>query len=65
MPYAPFSRHAKPISETFRRLPAAENRFSEIFSHFPLREGVFEGQRSVSRLILAFRKSINPHVSSM
>jgi len=27
---------------------------------FPRREGVFEGQRSVSRFILAFRKSINP-----
>ena len=55
----PPSRRTKAFFERFYRLPAAENRFSEIFFHFPPREGVFEGQRSVSRLILAFPESMN------
>ncbi|MFC2520917.1 MAG: hypothetical protein ACFNUF_04205, partial [Tannerella sp.] len=33
----------------FYRLPAAENRFSEIFSHFPPREGVFRRFFPISR----------------
>ena len=56
----PLSRRTKPISSKFYRLPAAENHFSEIFFHFPPREGVSRSSRSVSRFILAFRKSITP-----
>ena len=37
----PPSRRTKAFFERFYRLPAAENRFSEIFFHFPPREGVF------------------------
>ena len=55
----PFSRRAKPISSKFYRLPAAGRRFQKVLIGFPRREGVFEGQRSVSRLILAFPESIN------
>ena len=68
---SPISRGGKPISRKFYRLPAARRRFSSDFSPFPAagrrfskvligfprREGVFEGQRSVSRLIFAFQKS--------
>ena len=49
MPYAPFSRRAKPISETFRRLPAARSRFPKHFSPFPPREMTFRRIFPVSR----------------
>ena len=45
----PFSRRGKPISSNFYRLPAAENRFSEIFFHFPPREMTFRRIFPVSR----------------
>ena len=50
----PLSRRTKPISKTFRRLPAAENRFSEIFFHFPPRESVFLRIYPISRRGKAF-----------
>ena len=45
MPYTPFS--------------VARNRSPANFIAFPRREGVFEGQRSVSRLILAFPENFD------
>ena len=55
----PFSRRAKPISSKFYRLPAAENRFSEIFFHFPRREGVFLRIYPISRRGKAFLESFD------
>ena len=55
----PPSRRTKAFFERFYRLPAAENRFSEIFSHFPPREGVFLRIYPISRRGKAFSESFD------
>ena len=47
--YPPISRRGKPISEIFRRLPAAGSRFPKNFPHFPPREKVSRSFISISR----------------
>ena len=48
------SRRTKPFFGRFYRFPAAGNRFSENFSHFPPREGVFRAFFPISRRGKAF-----------
>ena len=55
----PPSRRTKAFFERFYRLPAAENRFSEIFFHFPPREGVFLRIYPISRRGKAFSESFD------
>ena len=50
----PISRRTKPFFGRFYRFPAAGNRFSENFSHFPPREGVFLRIYPISRRGKAF-----------
>ncbi|AOH40085.1 hypothetical protein C7123_09855 [Tannerella serpentiformis] len=50
----PPSRRTKAFFERFYRLPAAENRFSEIFFHFPPQKTVFLRFFSISRRGKAF-----------
>ena len=57
---SPISRGGKPISRKFYRLPAAGNRFSSDFSHFPPRETVFLRIFPISRRGKAFFGDFSP-----
>ena len=57
---SPISRGGKPISRKFYRLPAAGNRFSSDFSHFPRRETVFLRIFPLSRRGKAFFGDFSP-----
>ena len=57
---SPISRGGKPISRKFYRLPAAGNRFSSDFSHFPRRETVFLRIFPISRRGKAFFGDFSP-----
>ena len=57
---SPISRGGKPISRKFYRLPAAGNRFSSDFSHFPRRETVFLRIFPLSRRGKAFFGVFSP-----
>ena len=57
---SPISRGGKPISRKFYRLPAAGNRFSSDFSHFPRRETVFLRIFPISRRGKAFFERFSP-----
>ena len=57
---SPISRGGKPISRKFYRLPAAGNRFSSDFSHFPPRETDFLRIFPISRRGKAFFGDFSP-----